>query len=113
MAETRPKPPTQAPPPDPDAIWHSRFGLADGETGWIAHAREALAPAPVTLGRLGSYELLAEVGRGAQGSVFKAVQPGTQRIVAVKRLAAGALATPSMRARFEREIEAICRLSHP
>lgn len=83
--------------------------LADAD--WLAWARRAEAAPP--LGRLGPYELIAEIGHGAQGVVYRARQPGTNRDVVVKRLAAGAFATPSMRARFEREIEALGALKHP
>jgi serine/threonine protein kinase len=62
---------------------------------------------------LGPYELLAEIGHGAQGTVFRARQPGTKRDVVLKRLAAGAFATPRMRARFEREVEVLAALRHP
>lgn len=75
---------------------------------WFRRAHE-----PVELGRLGPYELLSKIGHGAQGTVFKARQPGTKRDVVLKRLAAGAFATPRMRARFEREIEVLAALRHP
>ena len=66
-----------------------------------------------TLGRLGPYELLAEAGRGGQGVVFRARQPGTGREVAVKRLLAGAFAAPETLRRFEREVEIAAALNHP
>jgi tetratricopeptide (TPR) repeat protein/tRNA A-37 threonylcarbamoyl transferase component Bud32 len=66
-----------------------------------------------SLGRLGEYELLALAGRGGQGVVYKARQPRTGRIVALKRLAAGSFSTAEMRARFEREIEIAAALDHP
>jgi tetratricopeptide (TPR) repeat protein/tRNA A-37 threonylcarbamoyl transferase component Bud32 len=75
---------------------------------WFRRAHE-----PVELGRLGPYDLLGEIGHGAQGTVFRARQPGTKREVVLKRLAAGAFATPRMRARFEREVEALAALRHP
>src|SRR6185436_2554793 len=77
---------------------------------WLANlsASEAVAP----LGRLGGYELLGEAGRGGQGIVFRARQPGTNRTIAVKRLLGGGLATAAARRRFEREIEAVTALSH-
>lgn len=68
---------------------------------------------PVSAGRIGPYELVSEVDRGGQGVVFKARQPGTSRPVALKRLIGGSFATRAARARFEREIEAICSLNHP
>lgn len=86
------------------------FGLT-GE-GWAARLRSAhLGPG---LGRLGAYELIEEVGRGGQGEVYRAVQPGTGRAVALKRVAGLGLApSPALLARFTREVEALTRLSHP
>ncbi len=80
------------------------------DDSWMERIR--LAEAPLTLGRLGDYELLAEISRGGQGIVYRARQPGTHRDVALKRLLAGAFATRTMRQRFEREIEAAAALNH-
>lgn len=66
------------------------------------------------MGNLGPYALLTEIGRGGQGEVYKAVQPGTGRTVALKRPAAGGLRIGSRAAeRFSREVDAATRLSHP
>lgn len=65
------------------------------------------------LGAFGEYRLEAEIGRGGQGVVYRARQPRTGRIVAIKRLSAGVFSTIEMRARFEREIEAAATLDHP
>lgn len=79
---------------------------------WTTRLRGALeAPSP---GRLGRYEGLVEVGRGGQGEVYRAVQPGTGRVVALKRIAGLGLApSPTLLARFSREIDALTRMSHP
>jgi eukaryotic-like serine/threonine-protein kinase len=95
----------------PDSSTGESFGFEQSEDAWLSRLRRASTPAK--LGRLGEYELLAEIGRGSQGVVFKAVQPHTRRTVALKRLGAGSLATASMRSRFEREVEAACLLDHP
>lgn len=79
---------------------------------WIDRARRATAVR--SLGRLGPYELITEIGRGGQGEVYRAVQPGTGRLVALKRIAGLGLApSDAIRARFAREVEALTRLSHP
>lgn len=59
------------------------------------------------------FEVLGRVETGGQGVVYRARQKGTSRIVAVKVLLDGPLATPRQRYRFEREIELISRLRHP
>jgi serine/threonine protein kinase len=66
--------------------------------------------------RFGRYEILAEIGRGAMGIVYKARDPKINRIVAVKTVSlAGQPAEEEReyRERFFREAEAAGRLSHP
>lgn len=89
----------------------SLFGFRlDGES-WLQRVRQAASDPP--MGTLGPFELLAEIGRGGQGVVFRAYDPRSRRVVALKRVSAGVFATPEMRARFEREIEAAAGLEHP
>jgi tetratricopeptide (TPR) repeat protein len=71
------------------------------------------APAPGGAAVVPGYRLCEEAGRGGQGIVHRAVQAATGRVVAVKLLLRGALATPLARARFEREIEILASLDHP
>ncbi len=85
--------------------------MRDGSDDWMGVLRTSEAHA--ALGRVGSYELLEEVGRGGQGVVYRAREDGTQRIVAIKRLIEGQLSGERARRRFEREIEILSRLRHP
>ncbi len=68
---------------------------------------------PGTLGKLGPYEILEEIGRGGMGVVFRAHDPKLQRIVAVKALAPELARLPSARQRFLREARAAAAVSHP
>lgn len=88
-----------------------RLGIHPPDETWVQRLPAAETEQP--LGRLGEYELLAELGRGAQGIVYRARQPKTNRLIALKQLTAGALSDPVLRQRFEREVEAAATLNHP
>jgi Tol biopolymer transport system component len=61
---------------------------------------------------LGPYELIAGLGAGGMGQVYRARDTRLDRLVAVKVLPAH-LVDPDARARFEREAKAVAALSHP
>ena len=62
--------------------------------------------------RLGPYEILAPIGAGGMGEVYKARDTRLDRTVAVKVLQVH-LTSPEVRQRFEREAKTISQLSHP
>src|SRR3954463_8122574 len=63
--------------------------------------------------RLGPYEILALLGAGAMGEVYRARDARLDRDVAVKVLAGHLLESPAARERFQREARAVASLQHP
>src|SRR5512145_78595 len=63
--------------------------------------------------RLGPYEILAPLGAGGMGEVFRARDPRLGRDVAIKALPAAFARDPERLARFEREAQTLASLSHP
>src|SRR6267154_613616 len=63
--------------------------------------------------RLGPYEILAPLGAGGMGEVYRARDTRLGREVAVKVLPELFANAPNRRARFEREAQAVAALSHP
>ena len=63
--------------------------------------------------KLGPYEVLAPLGAGGMGEVYKARDTRLERTVAVKVLPAHLSSSPDVRQRFEREARTISQLSHP
>jgi Tol biopolymer transport system component len=80
-----------------------------GESGTLHGAVVPLSPHT----RLGPYEILAALGAGGMGEVYKARDTRLDRTVAIKILPEHISAKPQARERFEREARAVSSLNHP
>jgi tetratricopeptide (TPR) repeat protein len=76
----------------------------------VAHAEDAALLGQVVDGR---YKIVALIGTGGMGRVYRAEQLRLQRSVAVKVLQREWSAIPQVGQRFEREAIALARLDHP
>ena len=63
--------------------------------------------------RLGPYEILAPLGAGGMGEVYRARDRKLDRDVAIKVLPQSIATDPAALSRFEREAKAVAALSHP
>src|SRR5262245_43358550 len=75
-----------------------------------------MAPLPMSLApghRLGPYEVIAAIGAGGMGEVYRATDSRLKRDVAIKVLPASMSADPERLARFQREAEVLAALNHP
>ena len=63
--------------------------------------------------RLGSYELLEAIAQGGMGVVYRARHTGLDRMVALKMIRSGVLATARDVERFQREARSAAKLHHP
>jgi uncharacterized protein (TIGR03067 family) len=92
--------PAPTPPPPGDEI--------------VTRAPEGSSDQPAAgLPRFAGYSILSELGRGGMGVVYRAIQAGLNRPVALKMILAGEYAGGAERERFRREAEAVARLCHP
>jgi eukaryotic-like serine/threonine-protein kinase len=69
----------------------------------------ALAPGS----RLGPYEVIAQIGVGGMGEVYRAIDTNLKRAVAIKVLPEALAADVDRLARFQREAEVLASLNHP
>jgi hypothetical protein len=81
------------------------FGIGNGIQSTIA--------APQGAGSLGKFDLLAGVGSGAFGTVYKARDRELDRTVAIKVPRTGSFSNQDEQERFLREARSVARLRHP
>ena len=62
--------------------------------------------------RLGNYQILQEIGRGGMGVIYRALEPRSRRVVALKRLLIYNADCPETLVRFQREAQAAASLDH-
>jgi serine/threonine protein kinase/DNA-binding response OmpR family regulator len=62
---------------------------------------------------IGNYQVLDRLGAGGMGTVYKARHRRMKRVVAIKVLSQSADQSDKFLQRFQREVEAVARLSHP
>jgi len=77
---------------------------------WLEDVRDAFSP--VTLTRLGPFEILCELGRGGQGVIYLARDTRDNSTLALKRLHARAASSTLCQTRLLREAACLQRLSH-
>jgi serine/threonine protein kinase len=127
---TKPTLPSDAAGGSPESRFDNNVGLADfafaSQTAApdIASFTSTLAAAASAKNRaldlsdpaqrtLGNYQLIAKLGQGGMGVVFRAREPNLDRDVALKLMAAGSWASPEFVARFRAEAQLAARLHHP
>ncbi|MBI3862004.1 MAG: SUMF1/EgtB/PvdO family nonheme iron enzyme [Planctomycetia bacterium] len=87
-----------------DLLEHEKLTKFQAEQVWQGKGKSLV---------LDNYVLLEKIGEGGMGIVFKARHRRMDRIVAIKVLPANVMKTPAIVARFEREVQAVARISHP
>ncbi|MBI4614367.1 MAG: SUMF1/EgtB/PvdO family nonheme iron enzyme [Planctomycetes bacterium] len=80
-----------------------------GKPGTLPHSD----PAALQPERIGSYEIVRELGRGGMGVVYLAHDPSLDREVAIKVISRAEFASEKDRERFQREAKVAARIRHP
>jgi hypothetical protein len=96
----------------PECLMKAGFGTASGSEGG-GNASFVPPPVEAIASVFPQLEILELIGRGGMGAVYKARQPGLDRLVALKILPPRTGSDPGFAERFTREARALAKLSHP
>jgi eukaryotic-like serine/threonine-protein kinase len=78
---------------------------------FVVQWRATMALSPGT--KLGPYEIVAALGAGGMGEVYRARDTRPERTVAIKTLPSHLSSNADLRVRFEKEAKSISALQHP
>jgi tetratricopeptide (TPR) repeat protein/tRNA A-37 threonylcarbamoyl transferase component Bud32 len=100
-------------PDEDDPFATGLWPAAGGESDWTVDRDLAAEPSgPGEVRDVAGYEILARLGHGGMGVVYKARQTRLNRLVALKMIRAGSLARPEHLIRLRLEAEAVAQLRH-
>ncbi len=99
----------------PECLMKMGLGIGTEATGAAPQSRRTFVPPTIAeLGpRFPQFEILALIGHGGMGAVYKARQKQLERVVALKILPPGIGEDLGFADRFAREAKAMARLNHP
>src|SRR5262249_50625020 len=123
MSAATPDPERTSPEPDDPTVDQPTAGAKpvssalgqtyDYNTGTFDTIQAARLGRNLETVKVPGYEILAELGHGGMGVVYKARDTRLDRVVALKMILAGIHATASQLARFVREAKAVAQFQHP
>jgi formylglycine-generating enzyme required for sulfatase activity/serine/threonine protein kinase len=88
-------------------------GASEGTLASAAERDGAVASESLPVASIREYKLLAKLGEGGMGAVYKALHTRLDKVVALKVLPAERMRDAGAVARFQREMKAVGRLDHP